>query len=51
MFIRRFEVLAGNKTCEETYRKRHIDIEYITYMKTIHHVCVILVTLTVRYRI
>ena len=29
MFIRRFEVLAGNKTCEETYRKRHIDIEYI----------------------
>jgi len=32
MFIRRFEVLAGNKTCEETYRKRHIDIEYILHI-------------------
>ena len=31
MFIRRFEVLAGNKTCEETYRKRHIDIESYIY--------------------
>lgn len=32
MFIRRFEVLAGNKTCEETYRKRYIDIEYILHI-------------------
>lgn len=32
MFIRRFEVLAGNKTCEETYRKRHIDIEWNYYV-------------------